>query len=147
MHEELALVVGRAAGIDLSVFDDGIEGTTVPEFQRIGRLHIVVTVDQHSRLARIGDLFAIDDGMTIGRIDLCFVDAGLQEPLFDGLGALEHIGFVFAARADRGDTEETEEFVEEAVFIFFLVSFPRLHVDEFYFPMHRGLAADGERQR
>src|SRR5882757_4696078 len=65
MHVELSFVIGRAPRIDLTVFDHRVEGTAVPEFQGIGRLYIIVTIDQYGRFGGVGDLLAIYDGMPL----------------------------------------------------------------------------------
>ena len=51
VQEELALVVGRAAGVDAPVAHGGLEGRRGPEVERLGGLHVVVAVDQHGRRA------------------------------------------------------------------------------------------------
>ena len=44
MHVHLALVVDRAARVEIAVALGGLEGRRVPFVERIGRLHIVVAV-------------------------------------------------------------------------------------------------------
>ncbi len=52
-HQLALVVLGAARDDDLSpvgvIGDDGFEGRAVPEIERIDRLHIVVTVEQHVR--------------------------------------------------------------------------------------------------
>ena len=50
-HVHLALVVGRAARVDVAVAHGRLEGRRDPFIQRIGRLHVVMPVAQHGRLA------------------------------------------------------------------------------------------------
>lgn len=55
VHVDLALVVAGSAGEDGSLgmdvrrFDHGFEGWTVPKVERIGGLHVIVTVDEYCR--------------------------------------------------------------------------------------------------
>jgi hypothetical protein len=111
MHKELPLVVGRSAGIDLSILDDRVERSAIPEFEGVGRLNVVMAIDEDGGSFGVNDLFAVHHGMAVGGVDFRFVDAGLEEVLADGSGAGLHVGFVFAAGADGGDAEEVEEFV------------------------------------
>jgi hypothetical protein len=47
----LTLVVGGAAGIEVAVAHRRLERAGDPLIERVGRLHIVVTVDKDGRLA------------------------------------------------------------------------------------------------
>ena len=51
-RQEVALVVARAARVQPAVAHHGLERVGRPELARIGRLHVVVAVDQHGR--RVG---------------------------------------------------------------------------------------------
>jgi hypothetical protein len=44
-----ALVVGRTPAVDLTIADDGLESGGSPKVQRVGRLHVVVTVKDDVR--------------------------------------------------------------------------------------------------
>ena len=52
VHEHLALVVGRAARVDLAVADRRLERRRGPQVHRVHRLHVVVAVEQDRRRAR-----------------------------------------------------------------------------------------------
>ena len=49
MHVKLSLVVCAAPGVYLPLFEGGFERATFPEFQRVGRLHIIMAVDEYGR--------------------------------------------------------------------------------------------------
>ena len=49
---DLALVVAGAAGIDVVAANFRLERRRLPFVQRIGRLHVVMAVEQDRRLAR-----------------------------------------------------------------------------------------------
>ena len=59
--EKRPLVVRHAAGIEAPVADRRREGRADPFLQRIGRLHVVVAVDQHGRLAGCAEPLREDD--------------------------------------------------------------------------------------
>ena len=72
------VVLGAARNDDLPpvgmVGDGRFEGRTVPKTERIDRLHVVVTVEQHVRPARTAAAavgFGNDRGMTGRRPDVC----------------------------------------------------------------------------
>src|ERR1700754_697431 len=135
VHIKLPLVVGAATGVDLPVFDDRIERPAMPELEGIGWLYVVMAIDQYSWTAGVGDLLAIDYRVTFRRIDLGFVDTGVEQALFHCVGAFLHVRLVLAAGADGGDTEKLEKFTEETIFIFLLVVLPNFHVGSFCRPI------------
>ena len=51
VHEDLALVVGGAARVDLAVADRRLERRRLPQLDRIDRLHVVVAVEEDRRRA------------------------------------------------------------------------------------------------
>src|SRR5579859_3650551 len=101
MHIELALVIGGTPGIDLPVFYHGLEGTTMPQIERVCGLDIIMPIHQYGRFTFIDDLLPIHDRVALRGIDLRFVNTGIQQALFYRFGAFQHIRPVFAPRADR----------------------------------------------
>ena len=67
VREQLALVVGGAAGVELAVAAGGLERGRGPFFQRIGRLHVVVAVDQGRGGAGHRRRLGVDQRMAGGR--------------------------------------------------------------------------------
>ena len=61
VHEHLALVVGRAARIDLAVAHGRFERRRRPQVDRVDRLHVVVAVEENRRLAGRVEPVAVDD--------------------------------------------------------------------------------------
>src|SRR5438552_15866547 len=47
VRKNLTFVVGRTAGKDISVLQNRIEWRRIPQLQRIGRLHVVMSVNQN----------------------------------------------------------------------------------------------------
>ncbi len=68
VHEDLALVIGRAACVDLSVADSRLEWRRFPELERIDGLHVVVAVEEDGRRTLGAEPVAIDDRVA-GRFD------------------------------------------------------------------------------
>src|SRR5258708_3417211 len=127
VHIELAFVVGAAAGIYLSVPDHRFERAAMPQLQGIGRLYVVVAIDQDRGFGLVGYFLAIDDRMSIRRVYLGFVDTSVQQALFHRGCADYHVRAVLAAGADGGYAEALYEFTKETIFIFLLVVLPGFH--------------------
>ena len=71
--EHLAFVVRRAAGVDLAVADLRLEGGRFPFVERIGRLDVVVAIDECGGRAGCVEPLAVHD-----RIALRFDELGLH---------------------------------------------------------------------
>ena len=67
MREQLAFVVGGAAGVEVAVAAGRLERGGGPLFQRLGRLHVVMAVDQGRRGAGHGRRLGVDQRMARGR--------------------------------------------------------------------------------
>src|SRR6266550_160345 len=77
------LTGGRgAARVDLAVVERRLERRPRPFSQRIGRLHVVVSVDEQRRRAGDVGTFAGDDGMRLAAEELDIATA--QPPQFGG---------------------------------------------------------------
>lgn len=129
----LPLVVGGAAGVDAAITDGRLEGGRLPAIERIGRLHVVVTVDQGRRRSRGTRPFAVHDRMPGGldqfrRQSRCF-ETFLHKP-----GCLADIVAVPRVGTDAGDPQQILQFVDEAVGVLFEEGFDlgeslgRIHV-------------------
>ena len=70
VRKNLALVIGRAAGKNVAVFQNRLERRRIPELERIGRLHIVMAVDHDRAAARLMFVFRPDDRMSRRRNEL-----------------------------------------------------------------------------
>ena len=66
LRDHLALVVDRTAGVEVSIALCGLEGRREPLVERVGRLNIVVTVDEHGRLAGGMQPVGVDQRMAFG---------------------------------------------------------------------------------
>ena len=77
MHEELTLVVVGAAAPYGPVVNDRLEGIAVPFVQRLGRLDVVMPIDQNRFSLRINDFLSEDDRVARAWTDLRFVSSRL----------------------------------------------------------------------
>jgi len=66
MNVHLSLIIGGTPGIQSVIAHRGFERRGSPEFERLDRLHIVMSIDQHRRLSRGTEPFSIDDRMSCG---------------------------------------------------------------------------------
>ena len=127
VHVELSFVVAGTAGIDLSVLDDRIEGAAVPEFQWIGGLYVIVSVNQHRRQGGIDDALAVHDGVTGRLMEFGACCSGFQQAVAYGFCAGDHICLVFAAGADGRDPQQGQQFFQESVAMLVMIRFPGVH--------------------
>ena len=129
VHEQLALVVVRAAGVDRFLpggrvlGEDRLERIRAPLLQRLRRLHVVVAVHEHRLRGAGHGLDAVDDGVARGLVHGGLVGAGREEEFRQAAGAAVHVGLVFRFRADGGDAQEREELLEEAFPVLFDIGF------------------------
>ena len=103
---DLALVVAGAARENVVAADLRLEGRRFPLVQRIGRLHVVVAVEQDGGLARRAQPFRIDQ-----RIAFAFDQLGGGHPrraqfVQGEFGGAPDIGLVFRERADARNAQE-----------------------------------------
>ena len=109
--EDLTLVVRRTPGVDPSLRDAGLERRGGPALQRIGRLHIIVAVDQDRALRGIpGSTRQHDRGAWRG------VDGGLKtgggKKLSEPFGAAKQIGSMLRLGGDAGKPKKLGQEVD-----------------------------------
>ena len=127
VSQMLPLVVGRAAGIEVSVFDAGFERRGFPQFERLRRLDIVVAVDEEGGLLwiRLGSA-GHHDGVAVG-----FMDRGVQREasgsVGNPLGCGAKIGRVLGLGADTRKAHVVAEGIDELGLMFFEVLENRVH--------------------
>ena len=121
VHEHLALVVGRAARVELAVADGGLERRRLPQVERIHRLHVVVPVEEDGRRARRAQPVAVDDRVARRVDELHVLETDAPHLIAAPLRAAPHVRGVLGQRADAGNRQQTFQLVE----IFLAV-----HVDE-----------------
>ncbi len=102
VHQALALVVDRAATVQLAVAHRRVERRRRPQLERVDRLHVVMAVDQHRRRAGCAEPLAVCHGVPGGLEHL----GGEPRSLHAGhrvFGGGPHVGGVIRLRGDRLD--------------------------------------------
>ena len=123
MHIDLALIIAGPAGKDGAFRMHGsnlnhrLKRGTVPQFQRICRLHVIVAVHQDRGERRVYLLFRKYDGVTGGRTDFSRVHSGIQKLLLDVFGSPQHIGLMPGVGTYGGNPQKVKKFVQVALFI------------------------------
>jgi hypothetical protein len=106
MDVHLPLIVGSATPVDISVAHFGLKGWRGPEFQRFRGLDVIVTVEQHGRLAGSFERFRVNEWMKAGWDDFDGLETGVPEAIGNPLGGALDVGLVLALCADRRDAEK-----------------------------------------
>ena len=115
VHEDLALVVGRAARVDLAVAHRRLKRRRLPQVHRVDRLHVVVPVEQHRRRAGGAEPVGVDDRVA-RRLDQPTFCIPMRSQLVGGpLGAPAHVGLMLRQRADAGNGEVALQLLDVAV--------------------------------
>jgi hypothetical protein len=117
VHEDLALVVGRAARVDLAVANGGCKRRRLPQLDRIDRLDVVVAVEEDGRRAFGAQPVAVHD-----RVARCFDEADIAEAdaphLLGGpLGAAANVAGVLRQRADARNGEVSLQLLDVTIAI------------------------------
>ena len=107
VHEELALVVARAAGVDPVVLVARLERRSDPLVQRVRRLDVVVAIDEHGGRVRAGvQPVAGDDRVAARLVQLRVVDPDPGQLVGHPLRGAAHVVPAVGIGADRLDAQE-----------------------------------------
>ena len=110
LEVDLALVVGGATGVQAAVAHGRLERWGGPLLQRVGRLHVVVAVDESGRCIGPGVQPVGVHGGGAGRLeDLGVLQPGVGQEPGAVLGARPHVGGVGRVGADRRDAQPAEQ--------------------------------------
>ena len=115
VHEDLALVVGRAARVNLAVAHRRLERRRRPEIQRVDRLHVVVAVEEDRRLAWRVEPVAVDHRMARRVDQLHVLHAGAGERVSGPLRGAPHVRGMLGKRADARDREILLQFINVSI--------------------------------
>ena len=117
LDHRLTLVVVSTACPDVAVTYLGLEGFALPQLKWLGGHDVIVSVDEDRGLGRVLLIVPEDDGVTCRLVDLYRLYTELLEVVTPVLCTALHVGLVLALGADRWDTDELEEVLEEASFV------------------------------
>ena len=123
MHEHLSLVVHRTAAENLSVAHRSLERRTVPQLDRIDRLHVVVAVHEQRRLSRRLHPLAVCQRIA-GGFEHARAQADLVHAVDQMLAAAPDVAVVIRIGADRRDRNQPFKFFEIARLV------PRARLDQ-----------------
>ena len=98
VHVDLALVVRRPTGEHPAVADERLERRELPLVERVGRLDIVVPVDEHRRGALGVEPIAVHERVAAGLEDLDVLEADRAEVVGEELGRAPAVGRVLGQR-------------------------------------------------
>ena len=113
LRNHLALVVDRAAGVEVAVALCGLEGRREPFVERIGGLHIVVAVDEHGGLTGSMKPVGVNQRMAFGFNQARVLHADALELGEQRLGGLAAIVFVLGQRGDGRNAQQSLQIVEK----------------------------------
>ena len=128
MHEELSLVIVRTPAVDGTISDLRLERIGFPEFERIDRLYIIMSVDEYGRKRRVDCLLCEYDRMALCRKDLGAVGSGFKKELGEPLRTTEHVILMRLQRAHRRNPYEREKLLQEPVPVLFNIFFHMIMV-------------------
>ena len=110
--EELPFVVGRAARVNISVANRRLERRRDPFIQRIGRLNVVMAVEQQSGFAGRLQPIGVHQRMARSlRSIRAFFNTGACQPVAHEFGGAAHIARVLGQRADAGNPQEGDQVI------------------------------------
>ena len=112
MGKHLTFVVGGAAGVEIAVAAGRLEGGGDPLFQRFGRLHVVMAVDQRRRGARHGRRLGIHQRMP-GRGNHFGREPQVAKLVGHPVGRSLHVAATSRIGADAGNSQQFAQFVLE----------------------------------
>lgn len=113
--QQRSLVVGSAARVQPLVPHRRLEGRRAPGPERLGRLHVVVAVDQDGRRGRGAQPLGCDHRMAAGRTDRNPLETGRAEPLGDEPRRQLDVRLVGRLGADARDRAKPAELLEMAL--------------------------------
>src|SRR5688572_14612075 len=117
MRHMLAFIVAGAAAVEEFAFDARLEGGCFPQIERLGRLHIVMSVDHEVR-----PTFAARRAREHDRVALRWDDLGSESRLArfagDPIRRALHVRAMLLLRRHAWDADVIDEFLDETIFVF-----------------------------
>ena len=117
LNHALPLVVVRTTGIHFSVAHFRFERRTDPQFQRIGRHHVIMPVNQHRGRVGRHPLFGIHQRIARRRHQPRLVSPGLQQQRPPPFGASLHVGLAGRVGTHARNAYQAEPFLQEPGFV------------------------------
>ena len=108
VNVNLSFVIGGAAAEKISAANCRLERRRRPQIERLGRLHIVMPVKEHSGFSGSGERFAIHERVHLGADNFDMLEAGTLQTICNPGGGAFDVRFVLALRADAGNAQKLE---------------------------------------
>ena len=118
---DLPLVVGRSAGEDIFTANIGLEGRRLPLLERIGRLHVIVAVEQQRGLSRGSQPLRIDQRVAFTLDQFGVLQARAAQFTQGELGRPANVRLVLGKSADTRDSQKGLEPFEKGVAVLLVV--------------------------
>ena len=109
-NDDLSLIVGGAARVNVVAANFRFERSGFPFIQWVRRLHVIVAVAEHRRLASCLQPLGIHQRIPVAFDKLRVRDAGLDYGVTDPFRRATDIRGVVGVRADAGNTQERFQF-------------------------------------
>lgn len=113
--EELPLVVRGTPGVEVSATHLGAEGRAQPRLQWVGRLHVVVAVDEDRGSPRDGRALAVNHGVGVGAQQIHLLTAQAPEMLRQPQGRSAAVAVPGWIGGHAGDAKEVDQLAQHAV--------------------------------
>ena len=118
LRPHLALVVHRAASVDVAIALHRLEGRGFPFIQRIGRLNVIMPVDQHGGFARSMQPVSINQRMTGGFNQPHVFHSDTFQLRCQHIGGMTAIDLVLGQRGDGWNAQQGLQLIEKAWIVF-----------------------------
>ncbi|MNV79159.1 hypothetical protein D3C71_1726970 [compost metagenome] len=103
---QLRLVVGCASPVQPAVLQHRLEGIGFPLVYRVGRLHVIMPVNQRCRLAGIMEPITVYHRVAFGFQNLNMLKPGFHQPVRQPAGGFPHVFFMRRTGAYAGNPDE-----------------------------------------
>jgi len=117
MNVDLALIVGRSTRVEPVITNRCFKRRRSPEFERLHRLHVVVSIDEYRWLAGRAKPLSINDGMSRSGKQLDILQTDRAHVVGNPLSASMHVLHVLTVGADAGDRKELFQFRKIPLFV------------------------------
>src|ERR1700680_5026324 len=117
-HPELALIVYRAARVNVVLALGWLERRRNPLIKRFGGLDVVMGIAERSRLSRGIQPVGVNQGMAFGGNDLDVLHSNPAQFGCNEVGSPLHIRFVLGQGANAWNAKKVLEFSQKSLLIF-----------------------------
>src|SRR5207249_11266197 len=105
VRKDLSLVVRCASRENVAVLQNGLERRRIPQLQGIGRLHVIMSVDQYCAASGLMFVARPDNWMAFRGYELC-LQANAVQLLHQPVCALDEFFFVLVVGRNAWKTQE-----------------------------------------